>query len=105
MGKILTNHRDVPFELCFKYPLENGYSFKELTRENIREFQVFLDKVSKMTVQQVDMAFARKPDSNDTYKGMQVFHYEVTETFRIHTVIETGYYKVIRLDPKHKVHR
>lgn len=51
MAKKLTNSREVPFELCFKYPLENGFTFKELTKENIREFQVFLDKVSKMTVQ------------------------------------------------------
>ena len=44
----LTNHRDVPFELCFKYPLENGFTFKELTRENIKEFQNFLNKVSQL---------------------------------------------------------
>lgn len=105
MSKKLTNNRDVPFELCFKYPLENGYTFKELTNENVREFQMFLNKVAKMTVQQVDMAFSRKPDSKDSYRGLQVFHYEVTKTFRIHVVIEAGFYKIIRLDPKHKVHK
>lgn len=42
--------REVPFELCFKYPLENGYTFKELTPENVKQFQVFLNKVSQMTV-------------------------------------------------------
>ncbi len=103
----LTNkqNREVPFELCFKYPLENGYSFKELTVENIKQFQAFLNKVSKMTVTQVDQAFSRKPDSMDTYNGMQVYHYEITRAFRIHVVNESGYYKVIRLDPKHKVHK
>ena len=101
----LTSHRDVPFELCFKYPLENGYTFKELTRENIRAFQAFLNKVSNMTVQQVDQLYSRKPDKNDTYKGMQVYHYEVAEAFRIHVVIEAGYYKIVRLDPCHKVHK
>lgn len=105
MPSKLTNQRDVPFELCFKYPLENGFTFKELTRENVREFQLFLNKVSQMTVQQVDQAYSRKPDKNDTYRGMQVFHYEVTGSFRIHVVIESGYYKIIRLDPKHKVHK
>lgn len=58
-----------------------------------------------MTVTQVDKAFSRKPDKADTYNGMQVYHYEVTEVFRIHVVIESGYYKIIRLDPKHKVHK
>lgn len=100
----LTNQRDVPFELCFKYPLEKGYTFKELSKENIKDFQAFLNKVSRMTVQQVDQLFSRKPDKNDIYNGMQVYHYEVAEAFRIHVVIEAGYYKVIRLDPCHKVH-
>lgn len=100
----LTQNRDVPFELCFKYPLENGYTFKELTKENNREFQSFLNKVSRMTVTQVDKAYARKPDKNDVYNGMQVYHYEVTKSFRIHVVMEAGYYKIIRLDPQHKVH-
>lgn len=98
-------NREVPFELCFKYPLENGYTFKELTHDNVDEFQRFLNKVSQMTVTQVDKLFSRKPDSRDSYNGMQVYHYEVTKVFRIHVVNEEGYYKVIRLDPKHAVHR
>ena len=57
-----------------------------------------------MTVTQVDKLLSRKPDKDDTYNGMQVYHYEVTEVFRIHVVIEAGYYKIIRLDLRHKVH-
>ena len=64
-----------------------------------------MNKVSQMTVTQVDKAYSRKPDTDDVYNGMQVYHYAVTEVFRIHVVIEAGYYKIIRLDPKHKVHR
>lgn len=97
-------NREVPFELCFKYPLENGYTFKELSQKNVKQFQTFLSKVSRMTVTQVDKAFSRKPDNDDIYKDMQVYHYEVTPSFRIHVVIEAGYYKIIRLDPNHKVH-
>lgn len=67
-------NREVPFELCFKYPLENGYTFKELSPENVKQFQAFLNKVSQMTVTQVDKAYSRKPDKDDTYKGMQVYH-------------------------------
>ena len=105
MAKRLTNKRDVPFELCFKYPLQSGYAFKELSLANNKELQGFLDKVSHMTVQQVDSLFARKPDKTDTYNGEQVYHYEVTDSFRIHVIIEEGYYKIIRLDPHHRVHR
>ena len=101
----LTNARDVPFEICFKYPLEKGFTFQELSKQNIKEFQSFLNKVSRMTVSQVDSQFARKPDKNDSFQGMQVYHYEVSPVFRIHVVLEAGYYKIIRLDPKHKVHR
>lgn len=105
MANKLTNNRDVRFELCFKYPLQHGFTFKELTLQNNKELQRFLDKVSNMTVQQVDESFARKPDKTDTFNGDQVYHYSVTDSFRIHVIIEDGYYKIIRLDPNHNVHR
>lgn len=104
-GSLLTNKRDVPFILCFKYPLERNYTLTELEKQNNKELQNFLDKVSRMTVQQVDQAYARKPDKNDTYNGLQVYHYAVTDSFRIHVVNEAGRYKIIRLDPHHKVHK
>ena len=81
MGKLLTSKRDVSFELCFKYPLERGYTLKELTKQNNNELQNFLDKVSRMTVQQVDMLYARKPDKMDTFRGFQVYHYESNYIF------------------------
>ena len=100
----LTNNRDVCFELCFKYPLERDYTLVNLNKRNIKELQNFLDKVSRMTVDQVDHSYSRKPDSNDSYNGLQVYHYAITDTFRIHVVNEAGYYKIIRLDPNHRVH-
>lgn len=103
-GYLLTTQRDVPFVLCFKYPLQKGYTFSELSQKNKNEFQRFLDKVAKMSVQQVNQVYGRKPDKNDTYLENRVYHYAVTETFRIHVIIEEGRYKVIRLDPNHKVH-
>ena len=103
-GELLTNNRDVPFVLCFKYPLEKKYTFTELEKQNNKELQSFLDKVSRMTVQQVDTVFSRKPDKSDTYNELQVYHYAVTDSFRIHVVNENGRYMVLRLDPNHKVH-
>jgi len=104
MPAVLTNRRDVRFELSFKYPLIREYNFNNLERRNINDFQRFLDKVAKMTVQQVDKAFLRSPDKNDCYDDRPVLHYEVTDTFRIHVVLEEGRYVVVRLDPNHKVH-
>ncbi len=105
MAQRLTNHRDVPFELVFKYPLEASYKFTDLSKQDTKKFQSFLDKVSRMTVQQVDLAFARKPDKNDTYNNERVYHYEVSDSFRIHVIIEQGRYVVIRIDPNHRVHK
>lgn len=104
-SRLLTQKRDVPFILAFGYRLERKYTLEELEKSNNKELQKFLDKVSQMSVQQVDKSYARQPDKNDTYKGLQVYHYEVTRSFRIHVVSEDGIYKIIRLDPNHKVHR
>lgn len=104
-GQILTNRRDVPFVLCFKYPLEKSYTLVELEKQNNKELQNFLDKVSQMTVHQVDTLYARRPDKDDLFNGLQVYHYAVTDSFRIHVINEAGRYKIIRLDPNHKVHK
>ena len=101
---LLTNRRDVLFELSFKYPLIKGYTFKELEKRNVNDFQRFLDKIVKMTVQQVDESFARQPDKNDNYANTQILHYEITDSFRIHVILEEGRYVVLRLDPNHKLH-
>ena len=102
----LTQERnfEAPFEICFKYPLERDYTFNELTSSELKQFQKFLNKVSKMTATQVDKSYSRKPDKTDIYRGMQVYHYEISQKFRVHVVVESEYYKVIRLDPKHKFH-
>lgn len=100
----LTSRVDVGFELCFKYPLAKGYTFRELTKQDLKVLQAFLDKVSKMTVQQVDESFSRVPDKNDKFRDCQVLHYALSDKFRIHVVLESGSYKVLRLDPQHKFH-
>lgn len=53
-GQLLTNKRDVPFILGFRYPLEKKFTLTELEKRNNKELQGFLDKVSQMSVQQVD---------------------------------------------------
>lgn len=100
----LTKKTDVPFVLGFKYPLEKDYTFSEFQKINNHEFQRFLNKVSNMTVQDVDRLYSKKPDKSDLYNGMQVLHYQVTDSFRIHVVIEDGKYYIIRLDPNHRFH-
>mgnify|MGYP003325733055 CR=1 FL=1 len=103
--KQLTTNVEASFILGFKYKLENGYSFKEMSQRNIKDFQNFLDKVCKMTVQQVDTAYSRKPDSNDVFQGKRIRHYSVTDSFRIHVVLDEGVHMILRLDPNHNFHK
>lgn len=103
--KQLTKKVDVPFVVCFRDKLQSGYTFKELEKTNNKEFQNFLDKVSKMTVNQVDKIYRRPTDKQDKYGEYQVFHYEVSDSFRMHVINRNGHYEVIRLDPNHKVHK
>ena len=100
----LTGQVDVPFVLSFRYPLQRGYTFKELQANDIKLLQRFLDCIAQLSVQQVDIQYGRKPDKQDIYNGQQVYHYEVGEHFRIHVVNEGGQYFVIRLDRNHGVH-
>lgn len=102
--KLLSSKTDVPFILSFKYPLEKGYTFASLNTSDIKDFQRFLDKVSHMTADQVDKLFLRKSDKTDVYNDCQVIHYEVTQKFRIHGIIENARFKILRLDPNHRYH-
>lgn len=101
----LTESVFVPFVISFKYKLENGYGFEELQRNNLKELQSFLDKASNMSFDQVEKLYHRKNDSNDTYHDSQVVHYQVSDKFRIHGIIEDTQLVVIRLDPNHKFHK
>ncbi len=101
----LTKLNELPFIISFKYKLKKGYTFKELKQNHLKELQHFLDKISGMTISQVDGRYLRQPDSTDVYNGSQVQHYEVTPKFRIHGVLEDKRFEIIRLDPNHKKHK
>lgn len=45
----LTNKTAVPFILSFRYPLERGFTFREMTMKHNKEFQSFLDKIGSIT--------------------------------------------------------
>lgn len=103
-GEVLTNKNTRPFVVCFEDRLHKNYNFAKLTKSNLKKFQAFLDKVSTMMFSDVDKQYWRKPDKEDVYKDMQVVHYAVSDSFRIHGVVKNERFCVIRLDPNHKVH-
>lgn len=103
--KQLTSNLNAPFVLGFKHQLLSGYTFNEMSQRDIKDFQNFLDRVCKMTVQQVDKTYCRKPDSNDVFQGKRVRHYGPPDGIRIHVVLDEGVYIIIRLDPNHQFHK
>lgn len=101
----LSNRLSVPFSICFRYKLQNGYTFSDLDKHQLREFQAFLNLASQMSFEQVERRYRRKSDTNDTFCGSQVIHYRIGEVFRIHGIIEEAQFVVLRLDPTHKYHK
>ncbi len=101
----LSNRISSPFILSFKYRLENGYAFSDLNTQHLKEFQSFLNLASKMTFEQGERRYRRKPDTTDSFDGAQVIHYGISQSFRIHGIVENGQFMVLRLDPSHRFHR
>lgn len=100
----LSNRLTSPFTLCFKYKLQNGYSFSDMDSSHLKELQKFLNCVVDMTFEQVERRYRRKSDKADTFSGEQVIHYGISDTFRLHGIIENGQFMVLRIDPRHKYH-
>ena len=103
--EILSSRLSSPFSLCFKYKLENGYTFLDMDTKHVKTFQKFLNQASQMTFEQAERLYRRKSDTTDVFSGDQVIHYGISEVFRIHGVIQNGQFVVIRLDPMHKFHK
>ena len=100
----LTVSNETRFIVSFRYKLLSGYKFTDLQWKDIKTFQQFLDKTSQMTFNQVETLYHRDDDSKDLYNGEQITHYKVTDSFRIHGVLENSQFVVLRLDPNHRVH-
>lgn len=93
-----------PFIVSFKYPLEKGFTFCDMEKTDMDVFQAFLDRVCGRTFQDVDSQYKRTTDHNDSFHDQDVIHYGLSNGFRLHGIIENGRFKVIRIDPNHRVH-
>jgi hypothetical protein len=103
-GALLANLKARPFLIVFKDKLQKDFNFEKLQKSHLKQFQSFLDIVSQMSFNDVEKLYGRKPDKNDTYQDRGVVHFEVSQSFRIHGIIEGEYFIALRLDPNHKVH-
>lgn len=85
----------------------NSWGFDKLRGPtNGKELNRFLKKYSGKSVN-----FFNKyvepciNDKQDTFMGQQINHYKVTDKFRIHGFFIGNRFKIIRIDPNHKVHK
>lgn len=101
----LTSRIHRPFVISLKYELLDGYKLTNMSIQDIKHFQSFLDKVTKMTFQQVDTVYKRKSDKQDKYISSGIIHYEYSDGCRVHGIIEEGRFKLLRIDPNHRVHQ
>lgn len=106
--EVLTGKNELPFILCFRDCLENGYTFKDLKPDDLRQFHSFLNKIAKQTITQVESSCKCENDKNDKAfddDQIQMVHFRAGARLRIHGYYEGGLFIVRRLDPQHKYHR
>lgn len=95
---------ETPFSISFSNKLPKSFNFQAMEKKDLKQFQIFLDKVIEMNVTEVDKIYMRPSDKNDYFKDIPVIHYKITDTFRIHGIYLNGRFEVVRIDPNHKYH-
>lgn len=109
-GQQLARHREVNFAICFSLKLQNGYTFKEMKQNNLRDLHTFISNSVGRTWDEVDKKYKRSTDSNGGYdfegENHQVYHYGPDNSpFRIHGILLEGFLHVLRIDCKHQYHK
>lgn len=106
----LTENKEPKLVISFGLKLENGYDFKKLKSDSLKEFQTILNDSTQLSLDEMENRYGRDLDSDDIleYNGIkfQVLHFgKDRSTFRIHGILADSYFHVIRIDPKHKFHK
>ena len=105
-NKILTSNNNAKFKISLERKLEKRYSFKDLEKREMKEFNSFIESTvgNDLTFQQVHELFGTKRDNNDKVDGMDIIHYRVNNKYRIHGYLRDSYFVLCRIDPNHNVH-
>ncbi len=105
-GSVLTNVNKPKFKMSLERSLESGFCFKNLQIREIKKFNDFINKTvgRNLTVQEVNDLYGRDVDKTDIVDGNTVYHYKVSDKFRIHGYLNDGYFVICRIDPNHRVH-
>jgi hypothetical protein len=102
--------------ISLKYIDLNFCSFEELKEDyNLKHFDDFVGKLNKASnwetfFRNSQKDFSNKSKSNAKIRALgynpvqiEMFHFRVTQTFRVHGFLIEQRFKLVWLDPKHKI--
>lgn len=103
--------RSMPFRVAIEEQLENGYTFKDMTKDGLTHLHRFLEETvgKKQSITDVEKRFKRKGDGETVRRGNE--EYEVIHLgkngnrFRIFGYYSGTDFILLRIDQNHSVHK
>lgn len=102
--KLIDNKNNYVKSVSLKFLETNNYGFSTLNSpQDRKKFDHFIRLVNS---NKFDWESRQQTtDKNDKLKnGEQIFHYKITDKFRIHGFQNGERFKLVRIDPKHEFH-
>ena len=109
----LPRHKQV-FRIAIEVKLDNGYEFKDMTQEHVKELHRFISETvyKGLTILEVDKRYLRKEGLSNAppvkYKGdIELVHYgRDRNAFRIYGYYNSdNYFVICRIDGSHQTNR
>ncbi|MEW4353817.1 MAG6450 family protein [Streptococcus pneumoniae] len=98
------------FKISICEQLDNGYSFKNLTKESLKNLHTFIDETvgKNLTISKTEKLYLRtKGEVKQTIAGREVIHFgKDMKAFRIFGYYNNdGYFNITRIDFKHNTNK
>ena len=109
-GSNLTQVPSIPFRIAIEVDLEKDYCFQSLNKnKGYKNFQAFIDRTVGRSITEVEKAYKRQTDKQDTKTicnvKYQIIHFGLSD-LRLHGYYNPDdYFVICRIDPSHEVHR
>ncbi len=95
------NQLEEKASVSLKYLKTKDYGFKNLNSNELKKFDKFVQQIQKEGFESVSNKLCKR--DNRTYYGEPVIHYSLGKKFRIHGFLYSNRFKIIEIDPNHKV--
>lgn len=113
---LLTNRNSISFRMSIEHSLENGYDFKKLNSDSLKNLHSFIENTigKNLTISEVEKLFLRTKGnvfSNEVINGLErkIIHFgKDMHPFRIHGYYNEKnnfYFVICKIDPNHKVNK